>query len=92
MKYTIDGKLTVDNYEQHRVKILQIVESSKTPVEIEFTDEHAYIDSSGVGLLIKVSIWNENKFGLHKKTSITGLSENMRNMFRLARLDLRFEI
>ncbi|TGL72382.1 STAS domain-containing protein [Leptospira jelokensis] len=84
----IAGKFDIESTEEFESIFNKLVESSPNIVSIEMS-RLDYIDSSGIGSLIKSLNSLKNKKG---KLLLVGMKPMIQNVFKLAKLDMFFEI
>ncbi|MGH7544664.1 MAG: STAS domain-containing protein [Gemmatimonadota bacterium] len=84
----VHGELVVGNRRELRQKVLETLEAGARKVVIDFGAAR-YIDSSGAAVLVHVA----KKIGEHGGVlRIANLSEDLRHLFELTRLDSVFQI
>jgi anti-sigma B factor antagonist len=84
----VTGQLIVGNRQELRQKVLDELRGGARRFLIDFTDT-AYIDSSGLGVLVSLSKKIREAGGeLH----LSSLSEDLRTLFELTKLDTLFRI
>ncbi|XDD47796.1 STAS domain-containing protein [Leptospira sp. WS39.C2] len=84
----IAGKFDIESTEEFESIFNKLIESSPNVVSIEMS-RLDYIDSSGIGSLIKSLNSLKNKKG---KLLLVGMKPMIQNVFKLAKLDMFFEI
>lgn len=84
----IAGKFDIESTEEFESIFNKLIESSPNLVSIEMS-RLDYIDSSGIGSLIKSLNSLKNKKG---KLLLVGMKPMIQNVFKLAKLDMFFEI
>ncbi|TGL48773.1 anti-sigma factor antagonist [Leptospira kemamanensis] len=84
----IAGKFDIESTEEFESIFNNLIESSPNLVSIEMS-RLDYIDSSGIGSLIKSLNSLKNKKG---KLLLVGMKPMIQNVFKLAKLDMFFEI
>ncbi|GBF41055.1 anti-sigma factor antagonist [Leptospira levettii] len=84
----IAGKFDIESTEEFESIFNKLIESSPSLVSIEMS-RLDYIDSSGIGSLIKSLNSLKNKKG---KLLLVGMKPMIQNVFKLAKLDMFFEI
>lgn len=80
----------VDAYSSSKIKdeLLGLIDRGSSSMVVDVS-KVPYMDSSGLGMLVTV-LKNINK--KHGVLRLTGLNEDLRNIFRLTRLDKVFQI
>ena len=84
----IDGPLEISNREQLKALVLDALERGDRHFRLDFS-RAGRIDSSGLGVLVSLQKRVTAKDGT---LSIAGLSEELRNLFSLTKLDRLFRI
>lgn len=84
----IAGKFDIESTEEFESIFNKLIESNPSLVSIEMS-RLDYIDSSGIGSLIKSLNSLKNKKG---KLLLVGMKPMIQNVFKLAKLDMFFEI
>jgi len=84
----ITGKFDIESTEEFESIFNKQVESSPPVIAVEMS-KLDYIDSSGIGSLIKSLNHLKNKKG---KLVLVGMKPMIQNVFKLAKLDMFFEI
>ncbi|PKA11889.1 anti-anti-sigma factor [Leptospira meyeri] len=84
----IAGKFDIESTEEFESIFAKIIEPNPSIVSIEMS-RLDYIDSSGIGSLIKSLNSLKNKKG---KLILVGMKPMILNVFKLAKLDMFFEI
>lgn len=84
----VHGQLIVGNRRELRQKVLEALEAGARKFVIDF-GETSYIDSSGVGVLVHLAKKIGEQGGALR---IANLSEDLRSLFELTRLDSVFQI
>lgn len=84
----VDGELTVGNRERFKQVVLERVSKGDRKFVMDFGDS-SYIDSTGLGSLVSLSRKIREAGG---RMLLTGLSEDLRTLFELTKLDTVFEI
>jgi anti-sigma B factor antagonist len=84
----INGKLYIENTEEFETLFQKQMESNPSILAIDM-NKLDYIDSSGIGTLIKSLNVVKNKKGI---LILIGLKPMILNVFKLAKLDMFFEI
>ncbi|BDA78423.1 anti-sigma factor antagonist [Leptospira kobayashii] len=84
----ISGKFDIESTEEFESIFSKVTESNPGIVAIEMS-RLDYIDSSGIGSLIKSLNNLKNKKG---KLILIGMKPMIQNVFKLAKLDMFFEI
>lgn len=85
---TVQGQLVVTNRQEFKQAILDAVEQGSTTVIVDFT-EATYIDSSGLGALVSLNRRLRDAGG---DLRLVGLSDELRTLFELTRLDALFPL
>ncbi|GBF49515.1 anti-sigma factor antagonist [Leptospira ryugenii] len=84
----ISGKFDIESTEEFESIFAKVIEPNPTVVAIEMS-RLDYIDSSGIGSLIKSLNLLKSKKG---KLILVGMKPMIQNVFKLAKLDMFFEI
>ncbi len=84
----VSGQLIVGNRHQLKDAVLEQVEGGARKFLVNFADT-AYIDSSGLGVLVSLSKKVREKGG---ELRLSGLNEDLRTLFELTKLDTLFHI
>ncbi|MDX1960905.1 MAG: STAS domain-containing protein [Leptospiraceae bacterium] len=84
----IHGKFDIENTEEFETLFQKQVDTSPTVLAIDM-NKLDYIDSSGIGTLIKSLNTLKNKKG---QLILVGLKPMILNVFKLAKLDMFFQI
>ncbi|MCW7470415.1 STAS domain-containing protein [Leptospira kanakyensis] len=84
----IAGKFDIESTEEFESIFAKLIEPNPSVVSIEMS-RLDYIDSSGIGSLIKSLNSLKNKKG---KLILVGMKPMIQNVFKLAKLDMFFEI
>ena len=84
----VTGQLIVGNRQELKEKVLEELESGARKFLVDFTDA-AYIDSSGLGVLVSLSKKIREKGG---ELRLSNLNEDVRTLFELTKLDTLFRI
>ncbi|TGN11984.1 STAS domain-containing protein [Leptospira ilyithenensis] len=84
----ISGKFDIESTEEFESIFSKVTEANPSIVAIEMS-RLDYIDSSGIGSLIKSLNNLKNKKG---KLILIGMKPMIQNVFKLAKLDMFFEI
>ena len=84
----VEGQLIVGNRNELKNKVLEKVELGEQAFVIDFANT-AYIDSSGLGVLVSLSKKIREHGG---ELRLSGLSEDLRTLFELTKLDTLFQI
>jgi anti-sigma B factor antagonist len=84
----VTGQLIVGNRQELKEKVLEELESGARKFLVDFTDA-AYIDSSGLGVLVSLSKKIREKGG---ELRLSNLNEDVRTLFELTKLDTLFHI
>ena len=88
MVVDVTGQLIVGNRQELRKKVLDELRGGARRFLIDFT-ETAYIDSSGLGVLVSLSKKIREAGG---ELRLSSLSEDLRTLFELTKLDTLFRI
>lgn len=84
----VDGQLVVGNRQELKQRILDEVEAGARKVLIDFGGT-AYIDSSGLGVLVSLSKRLREEGG---ELRLANLNDDLRSLFELTKLDTLFPI
>ena len=84
----VKGQLIVGNRQELKQRILDELESGARKFLIDFADT-AYIDSSGLGVLVSLSKKIREQGG---DLRLANLNEDLRTLFELTKLDTLFHI
>jgi anti-sigma B factor antagonist len=84
----VTGQLIVGNRQELKDDVLKLLESGVRKFLIDFKDT-AYIDSSGLGVLVSLSKKIREKGG---EMRLSDLNEDLRTLFELTKLDTLFHI
>ncbi|MDO8667318.1 MAG: STAS domain-containing protein [Gemmatimonadales bacterium] len=84
----VDGQLIVGNRHEMKAKVLEALEAGDRKFLIDFT-KTAYIDSSGLGVLVSLSKKIRDEGG---DLRLAGLNEDLKTLFELTKLDTLFAI
>ncbi len=84
----LTGQLIVGNRQELKNDILRLLEEGSRKFLIDFSDT-AYIDSSGLGVLVSLSKKIREKGG---EMRLSNLNEDLRTLFELTKLDTLFLI
>ncbi len=84
----VAGQLIVGNRQQLKKKVLDELEGGARRILVDFTDT-AYIDSSGLGILVSLSKKIREAGG---ELRLSSLNEDLRTLFELTKLDTLFRI
>lgn len=84
----ITGQLIVANRQELKDDVLKLLDSGTRKFLIDFRDT-AYIDSSGLGVLVSLSKKIREKGG---EMRLSNLNEDLRTLFELTKLDTLFHI
>lgn len=84
----VTGQLIVGNRQELKEDVLKLLESGARKFLIDFKDT-AYIDSSGLGVLVSLSKKIREKGG---EMRLSNLNEDLRTLFELTKLDTLFHI
>ena len=85
---TVQGQLVVTNRQEFKQMVLDAMEQGARTVIVDFTDA-SYIDSSGLGALVSLSRRLRDAGG---DLRLVGLSDELRTLFELTRLDALFPL
>jgi len=84
----VTGQLIVGNRQELKDDVLRLLKSGARKFLIDFKDT-AYIDSSGLGVLVSLSKKIREKGG---ELRLSNLNEDLRTLFELTKLDTLFFI
>ena len=84
----VAGQLIVGNRQKLKKKVLDELEGGARRFLVDFTDT-AYIDSSGLGILVSLSKKIREAGG---ELRLSSLNEDLRTLFELTKLDTLFRI
>jgi anti-sigma B factor antagonist len=84
----VRGQLIVGNRQELKQRVLEELESGARKFLIDF-DGTAYIDSSGLGVLVSLSKKIREQGG---ELRLVNLNEDLRTLFELTKLDTLFHI
>ncbi len=84
----VAGQLIVGNRQQLKKKVLDELKGGARRILVDFTDT-AYIDSSGLGILVSLSKKIREAGG---ELRLSSLNEDLRTLFELTKLDTLFRI
>ena len=84
----VEGQLIVGNRNELRKEVLEKIELGEQTFVIDFANT-AYIDSSGLGVLVSLSKKIREHGG---ELLLSSLSEDLRTLFELTKLDTLFRI
>ncbi|MCK5446488.1 MAG: STAS domain-containing protein [Gemmatimonadetes bacterium] len=84
----VGGELIVGNRHELKEKVIERLEAGDRQFLIDFTSS-SYIDSSGLGVLVSLSKKIRESGGVLR---LAGLSEDLRTLFELTKLDTLFQI
>lgn len=84
----VDGQLVVGNRQVFKQLILDALDAGERRFVVDFTST-AYIDSSGLGVLVSLSKKIRDESGDLK---LAGLNEDLKTLFELTKLDTLFNI
>ncbi len=84
----VTGQLIVGNRQELKDDVLELLRSGSRKFLIDFS-ETAYIDSSGLGVLVSLSKKIREKGG---ELRLSNLNEDLRTLFELTKLDTLFHI
>ena len=84
----VTGQLIVGNRQELKDDVLKLLESGSRKFLIDFKDT-AYIDSSGLGVLVGLSKKIREKGG---ELRLSNLNEDLRTLFELTKLETLFII
>ncbi len=85
---SMTGQLIVGNRQELKDDVLELLRSGSRKFLIDFS-ETAYIDSSGLGVLVSLSKKIREKGG---EMRLSSLNEDLRTLFELTKLDTLFHI
>lgn len=85
---SVTGQLIVGNRQELKDDAIKLLESGSRKFLLDFEDT-AYIDSSGLGVLVSLSKKIREKGG---EMRLAGLNEDLRTLFELTKLDTLFYI
>lgn len=85
---SVTGQLIVGNRQELKDDVIKLLESGSRKFLLDFEDT-AYIDSSGLGVLVSLSKKIREKGG---EMRLAGLNEDLRTLFELTKLDTLFYI
>lgn len=84
----VTGQLIVGNRQELKDAVLKELEGGGRKFLVDFTDT-AYIDSSGLGVLVSLSKKIREKGG---ELRLSNLNDDVRTLFELTKLDTLFRI
>ena len=84
----VQGQLIVGNRQELKQKVLDELESGARKFLVDFS-RTAYIDSSGLGVLVSLSKKIREHGG---ELRLANLNDDLRNLFELTKLDTLFHI
>jgi anti-sigma B factor antagonist len=84
----VTGQLIVGNRQELKDDVLKLLDGGSRKFLIDFRDT-AYIDSSGLGVLVSLSKKIREKGG---EMRLSNLNEDLRTLFELTKLDTLFHI
>lgn len=84
----VTGQLIVGNRQELKDDVLELLGAGSRKFLIDFSDT-AYIDSSGLGVLVSLSKKIREKGG---EMRLSNLNEDLRTLFELTKLDTLFHI
>lgn len=84
----VQGQLIVGNRQELKQKVLEELEGGARKFLIDFS-RTAYIDSSGLGVLVSLSKKIREQGG---ELRLANLNDDLRNLFELTKLDTLFHI
>lgn len=84
----VTGQLIVGNRQQLKEDVVELLDSGSRKFLFDFEDT-AYIDSSGLGVLVSLSKKIREKGG---EMRLANLNEDLRTLFELTKLDTLFYI
>jgi len=84
----VGGELIVGNRHELKEKVIERLEAGDRQFLIDFTSS-SYIDSSGLGVLVSLSKKIRESGGVLR---LAGLSDDLRTLFELTKLDTLFQI
>lgn len=85
---SVTGQLIVGNRQELKDEVIKLLESGSRKFLVDF-EETAYIDSSGLGVLVSLSKKIREKGG---ELRLSSLNEDLRTLFELTKLDTLFFI
>lgn len=86
--FNVEGELDVHHVKNLKSEIMDSIESTGWTYELNM-DKVAYLDSSGLGMLVYI----KKEIGRHNgRLRIVKLNEPVLNVFKLTKLDEFFEI
>jgi anti-sigma B factor antagonist len=84
----VDGQLVVGNRQAFKQLVLDALDAGERRFVVDFT-RTAYIDSSGLGVLVSLSKKIRDESGDLK---LAGLNDDLKTLFELTKLDTLFAI
>jgi anti-sigma B factor antagonist len=84
----VTGQLIVGNRQELKDDVIKLLDDGERKFLIDFRDT-AYIDSSGLGVLVSLSKKIREKGG---EMRLSNLNEDLRTLFELTKLDTLFVI
>jgi anti-sigma B factor antagonist len=84
----VTGQLIVGNRQELKDEVIGLIDAGSRKFLIDFKDT-AYIDSSGLGVLVSLSKKIREKGG---EMRLSNLNEDLRTLFELTKLDTLFHI
>ena len=85
---SVTGQLIVGNRQELKDDVIELLEAGSRQFLLDFEDT-AYIDSSGLGVLVSLSKKIREKGG---ELRLANLNEDLRTLFELTKLDTLFFI
>ena len=80
-------RLTAVNAKAFKDEVTDLINGGATQLIVDFKDV-SFLDSSGLGALVGVL----KKIGHRGELSVSGLSKDVKQMFRICRMDLVFTV
>jgi len=84
----VNGDVTIQTSTQLRKHLKPLFESEMDKIQVKL-DGVSFMDSSGIATLVEGLQWSKKSEG---KFILSGLTETVRDVFELAKLDTIFEI
>ncbi|OIO68351.1 MAG: anti-anti-sigma factor [Zetaproteobacteria bacterium CG_4_9_14_3_um_filter_49_83] len=84
----LDGDITIQTSPQLKKALSKLFKGQDKTIRLDLTDVK-FMDTSGLATLVEGLQWSRSGGGDFK---LTGLSENVRDVFELAKLDGEFDI
>ncbi|MDX8392338.1 MAG: STAS domain-containing protein [Mariprofundaceae bacterium] len=88
-RLTLDGVVNIHTAVQLRQQIKPMLNDEKREIHIDLNGV-SFIDSAGLATLVEGLQWSRADKG--RRFVLSGLNENVRDIFELAKLDTIFEI